>query len=138
MSRLEDGMKYEPRDPKYGYTASSVAYERAKREELEVITPAPNQLLVDIDGAPSLRIFEKQLGVLYEMGMVIAVESRPSQSGLEGHIHSIITLTINVTEPERIALQACLGSDRRCEILRFQRYLVNDPQPTLFLEKRAK
>ena len=133
MSKLEDNIAYENKDPKYGYNTSQFAYDRAEREGLIVITPTPNQLFIDLDSAESGRIFTDQLGVLYDL--VTGVRMTPSMSGLP-HQHAVVTLNRDVTEPERIAMQASLGSDRRCEILRFMRYLNNDPQPTLFLERK--
>lgn len=112
------------------------ALERAKKEDLLVIFPKPNELLIDIDDAEGLKAFERCHNILEEHFGIIGVEMKPSMSGKVDHLHITVTLETEVNDIERIVLQACLGSDRMREILGLVMALSNDPHPTLFLEKK--
>jgi len=48
----------------------------------------------------------------------------------------VVTLERNVEPMERILIQAFLGSDLKREALSWVRIVNNDPNPTLFFEKK--
>jgi len=145
MSKLEDDLlqydkntdlqiktiEYDPN----GNPNSRVAEERAEREDLSVVYPKPNELFVDIDNEHSYQLFIKQMDIMRKYVGATAMSVSPSKSGLPKR-HIIVTLTKNVTEIERVALQAMIGSDRVRELLGYIQAKNNDPHPTLFLEKR--
>jgi hypothetical protein len=101
----------------------------------QVIFPAPNELLIDIDSHSDQLIYEQNLKLLRERYEVEVVETVPSKS--YGHLH--VTLRIkgrDLTTLERLLLQACLGSDRKRELLGFYNHEDGDERPTLFIRER--
>lgn len=104
-----------------------------------------NQLQIDIDSNTALAFFRKQW-VIFNSRMsaygklqtsMLAIE--PSPSGKPGRWHITITFPFaRLTDTDRIALQACLGSDRTRELLSMCRCLNGSPIPTLFFERRTK
>ena len=108
---------------------------------LEIVLPNPNELFVDLDSEQAYELFLAQIEVLKQILDVTEVSTYPSKSGLPCR-HARVTVRIPKTRGgtlgvmERLALQTMLGSDRRCEILRYMRHCFNDPNPTLFLEKK--
>jgi len=138
MSRLEDNLF----DTSVG-VSNSLQYALTReamlalvaKENLDIVYPKDNELFLDLDSDAAHTLFLNQLSMLRNFMYVINVEIRASKSGLPNR-HAIVTLNVKVSEAERLALQAALGSDRRCEILRYKLYSEGDPQPTLFLEKK--
>ena len=113
----------------------------AADNDLEIVLPNPNELFVDLDSEQAYELFLAQIEVLKQILDVTEVSTYPSKSGLPCR-HVRVTVRNPKTRGgtlgamERLALQTMLGSDRRCEILRYMRYCFNDPTPTLFLEKK--
>lgn len=130
-SFLDDGPDYYTGD-----FSSQSAYDKAERDELEVVLPRDNQLFIDIDSDFALLVFEKnyeQLLRFYDSAAITSIS--PSKSGGEKK-HITITLSEPVSPTERLVLQAFLGSDLRREFLGLQRIKAGDKNPTLFLEKK--
>lgn len=60
---------------------------------------------------------------------------KESKSG-RGHYHGYVQLTRIVAHPlERYLLQACLGSDRRKELLTWMRWYEGHEMPCVFFEQ---
>jgi hypothetical protein len=140
MSRLEDNV-FDPNIGvsnrlKYALTRESMLA-LVDKENLDIIYPKDNDLFIDLDSDAAHVIFGNQIDMLHQFMDIVNVEVRESKSGLPNR-HAVVTLGTNVSAPERIALQASLGSDRRCELLRYKLYLEGDPNPTLFLEKKKE
>lgn len=64
---------------------------------------------------------------------ITSIHEAKSKSGGE-HRHITLTLSNNISDVERILLQAILGSDPKRELLSYIRILRNIPQPTAFFE----
>lgn len=112
------------------------AIEEAERSGLDVVYPKPNELQIDIDNEHSLLLFGKQLDIVKKFIGYVSHTDNPSRSGgVKRHI--TVVLSHEVSTIERLALQAMLGSDRVRELLGYVQYQENDPNPVLFLEKRA-
>ena len=116
----------------------------AADNNLKIIYPADNELFIDMDSEQAHTLFLDQVEVLRQVIEVTHVNVYPSRSGLPNR-HAIVTVRLPknrgvnrgvLIEMERLALQTMLGSDRRCELLRYVRYCFKDPHPTLFLEKQ--
>ena len=120
-----------------GKPNSDRAIEQAARESLEVKFPAANELFIDIDNEHSFLMYQKQMDIVKKYIGASEEEITASRHGLPGR-HVVVTLDHDVTELERIALQACLGSDRVRELLGFVQNQNGDPHPTLFLEAGQK
>lgn len=113
----------------------------AKARGCHVVYPKDNELQIDIDNKEQYLKF-KEMQARLEQNIpdlsITRMQKRVSASGEEGHYHITVTLNRNVTPIERIALQSCLSSDPIREILSLCRYFVNDPNPTLFIEKDSE
>ncbi len=116
----------------------------AENNGLEVVIPGPNELFIDLDTDQGYQLFKNQFEVLVQLVDATIVRDEPSRSGLP-HRHIVVSIRVPKnenssqipTELEKMALQTMLGSDRRCEILRYMRWRQHDPHPTVFLEKKA-
>lgn len=108
--------------------------------EHKILIPADNELQIDIDSDEQYQLFQSQFSIFRrEMEVVhpmkpIALTMWASRSGLPKR-HILITLPIGVTNSERIALQAALGSDPIRELLSMMRYFKGYEHPTLFCER---
>jgi hypothetical protein len=117
------------------------AASKAAELGLEIITPKPNELFLDIDDAESLTLFHEMLPILKQMYAVETVFIKPSKSGGEKK-HVTVVLGDGVSSPEltteqRILLQAVLGSDRKRELLSYKRLVTGarpDEYVTVFFE----
>ena len=115
---------------------SECAIQEAKDNGLDVVFPKPSELQVDIDSDAA---YERYCGVLDRLlhHLPFVTESiTPSRSGYPKR-HIVLTLREPVTDVQRIALQAILGSDPVRELLSLKRIENGDPHPTLFFEKKA-
>ncbi len=112
---------------------------RAEKEALEnnlaVVYPEDNQLQVDIDSDDAMNIFWAMLPIVQKYYGAIVESITASRSGFPKQ-HVTLRVTVPLNPFERIALQACLGSDRVREVLGVVQAMQGDPHPTLFLEKR--
>lgn len=107
------------------------AERQAKERGCTVEYASPKTLQLDIDSEESREIYEDQLERLRLMFTVLEVRERASRSG---NMHVIITLKERLSVPERIMLQACMGSDRTREILSYARYQNGDNEPILLFK----
>jgi hypothetical protein len=112
-------------------------YEVAKAKGLKVVLPYANQLFIDIDDEDRLNAVDTTLGWLADNGVsVLDVKRTPSRK--PGHYHVVVELDREVTEGERIALQAIMGSDPKRELLSLLRiWFKTDRPPTVFFEEAA-
>lgn len=114
-----------------GVNNSQTVLDRAKITGERVVFPEPNQLQLDIDSIEDHVKMQFQLMILEEQMTCDVVSDIPSKT--EGHRHVTIWLGREVTPLERLLLQACLGSDRKRELLGFVNILKGDERPTLFV-----
>lgn len=102
------------------------------------IFPEDNQLLLDFDNSVDYDYFEQEgVDILRQFWGVKKIETKPSASGKLGHLHVRVTLAKNITQMERLALQAALGSDRKRELLGIAMTNAGDPHPTFFSQKET-
>lgn len=100
----------------------------------EVITPAVDQLLVDIDDQESLDRFYKIIDRIAIDYPSIRFIVTASNSGLP-HAHAVVRMPWAITDVERIAWQAILGSDPIREFLSLKRVYNNESPATLLVRK---
>ena len=138
MSILEDSvfdlMIKVSNDLKYTLTREAML-DLVAKEDLIIVYPKDDELFLDLDSDKAYGLFQNQLEMLRKFMNVINITVNPSKSGLP-HRHVTVQLGKDLSEAERIALQASLGSDRRCELLRYKLFLEHDEHPTLFLERK--
>jgi hypothetical protein len=100
-----------------------------------VTFPKSNQLFIDIDSdldyAKFMEIWELLISVTN--GAARFAESI-SKSGVP-HKHIVVDLPFDVTELERIAFQAIMGSHNARELFNLVNLTNGDNNPTLFFEK---
>lgn len=117
--------------------SNQYAFDRAMKEGLRIVLPKGNELQLDFDDDESFNLFESLFHIARpHLGKSFEIVTNPSRHGLPRR-HTTITLDHNVTMLERIALQACLGSDRKRELLSFIELQNGDSAPTLFFEQPA-
>ena len=114
---------------------SECAIREAKDNNLDVVFPKPNELQIDIDSEEAYARYGGVLERLQRHFRFITESITPSRSGYPKR-HIVLTLREPVTDVQRIALQAILGSDPVRELLSLKRIENGDPHPTLFLEKK--
>jgi hypothetical protein len=130
-SDLEIVIGYDPG----GKPNSKRAEDLAAKENLTVVYPGDDEVLIDIDNDHSFQVYLKHRDVIAKHLGILSENVQPSRNKKEG-LHVTLKMKSPVTELERIAIQACLGSDRMREVLGFIQYKNGDPHPTLFLEKK--
>jgi hypothetical protein len=108
----------------------------ARAKGFEVICAAPDRLLIDIDDTESKKHFQRSLGLLRGHFGLVEMERWRSKSGDGWHI----VLRCNPCDfTTRIALQACLGSDRKREALALMMAKDGEPDPSyLFKPPNAR
>jgi hypothetical protein len=116
--------------------SSARAFQEAETHDLIIITPGTHDLQIDIDDAAGFEEYSRNREIVGKYWGIAQERVAPSKGGKEWRKHITLTLKVPVTPTERVALQACLGSDRKRELLSLQQVKVNDPHPTLFLEKK--
>jgi hypothetical protein len=122
--------------PRNATPNSQRALDEAEKENLNVVFPKANELQIDIDNEHSFTIFNMMSEILERHYGIQSIRVKPSRSGLPKR-HVTVTLWKDVTNMERIALQACMGSDRVREAPQRHSGANGDPHATLFLEKKA-
>jgi hypothetical protein len=125
-------IEYDPN----GMPNSQRAINVALSEGLTVRLPEANELLIDIDNEHSFMLYQKQMDILEKYVGTNGSKVTESRHGLPGR-HIVVTLEHDITETERLLLQACLGSDRVRELLGYVQMKNGDAHPSLFLESKA-
>lgn len=108
-------------------------YEKAKELGLQVVLPGDNELQLDIDNLEDLDFVDAQLKIMKGKEEFVITKRTKSKSGND---HVYIALDRALSPIERIALQACLGSDRKRELLSLMALFTGCEYPaTLLFEK---
>ena len=115
--------------------ASSIAHKEAEEKGLRIVLPDEYTLQIDIDSDKAFSLFKPRMSFLEKWYDGVTFTTVPSLSGLPNR-HIYVTMPISITPLGRIFLQLFLGSDSTREFLSFQRIAINDPNPTLFFEKK--
>lgn len=111
----------------------------AAEQNCTVVYPNANQLQLDIDSQEAQDMHLQLLGLYsadpIQLFKVVLYESTPSKSG-HPHRHVTITLQNDITDEQRITLQALLGSDRKRELISLRRLLNGETRVTRFFEPK--
>jgi hypothetical protein len=113
---------------------SEGAVKWAAENNLDVVFPNNNQLLVDLDTYASTQEYDRTIPLVTEIYGLQDVSETRSRSG---NLHRVVTLKTPISSMERIALQAILGSDHRREAHSLRRLMQGEANPTLFFEKKS-
>lgn len=115
---------------------SDRAVQEANDNNLAVVYPTSNEIQLDLDTETAYETYQTVLPIVSKHYGIVDIRENASRSGLPKR-HVTVTVDKTLTNFERIALQACLGSDRIREILSVIQERNGDPHPTLFLEKKS-
>lgn len=110
--------------------------ERAKRQKLVIVQPAPNQLQIDLDGVRQMRQYGMLYSILRKAGITKGWRERVAPSKKANHVHVTITLPKAIGDLERVTLQAVLGSDVRREAFNYIRVTKRNKYPIVFFERK--
>ena len=119
------------------FMTSKEARAFAAKNGWTVMVPPPQLVTIDIDSEGQHDTFLKQYEMLCNCFQNrFAYNAVPSKSNMPGHCH--IHLLWNgprpLTVPEKIALQAALGSDPTRELCSIIRYMEGDPEPIILFK----
>ena len=103
----------------------------------DVVVASDRQLFIDIDTDYQFELFNKQLSLLKKHFYFGKVDIKPSKQGLP-HRHITVNLYAPYSLIERIALQACMGSDPTRELISVRRAMDQEENVVIFFEKRAE
>lgn len=107
----------------------------AVKRRVKVIHPKAKELFLDIDDANSMAVFEAMSAVLRDNHHRVKLVKQTVSSGGNTHIYATIPSFKKLDPVMRIALQACLGSDRKRELLSLLRIVTKAKRaPTVFFE----
>jgi hypothetical protein len=125
----DEGATFEPQ-------TSEEAVKQAKANGWDVAFPTDDELQLDIDDTAAARLFDLRKSMVHRHWIIDSTTRRESKSGNSQRFHLTVKLSRKVTPLERIALQMFLGSDPKRELFSLIRTTQNDPNPTLFFEKK--
>jgi hypothetical protein len=114
---------------------SELAFATALKEGMEVRVADDKMLQLDLDTDEAFDQYTRYADRLIAHFSSTTVEITASRNG---NRHVYIGLEFPMSVPERIALQACLGSDPTREFLSLKRWLNKDPNPILLFEVKPK
>lgn len=112
---------------------------KAEDADLDVVIPASNELFIDIDTDENYKEYQYNMELIEQHNpkFVHDVLVAPSKSGLPGR-HITVQWHKELTDEQRIGLQAILGSDRKREMLSYLSMSRGHEHPTLFYEAKQK
>lgn len=111
--------------------------ERMEDQGYEIIYPAPNELLIDLDTEEDWKNFKSHFYRLRNEFPEMKFKDYPSKSGLPRR-HVRVTMPFQMDNLERIAWQAVLCSDPVRELLSMIRWKAGYNHPTLFCEPKKE
>lgn len=100
-------------------------------DKYEVVVADNFHLQIDCDNMDDVKYCLKQMKILSH---AVSIEGYKITKSKSGNRHVIIKLTNPYAQWERIAMQACLGSDRVREILNFVACAMNHKDSILLIE----
>ena len=119
-----------------GHRRLEEAREAAVDKGCVIVHPKSNELFIDIDSREAEANFAKCKEVFAKTNAFTYIQ-RASPSGKPGHFHVTMQLNRDVTDEERILLQACLALDPLREMLSLMRLRAGDEAPTIFFEENG-
>jgi len=100
-----------------------------------IVLPKVDELFIDLDSPHSRTVLNKMIDVLKLNGVGVEIV-RDTPSRTKGHRHVVLGLDRAITPLERVAFQACMGSDRHRELLSLLRIILKMDRPaTVFFEE---
>lgn len=116
------------------WTRMEYAEHVAKKRGCVIVLPKANELFIDIDSDEKMEFFYRQRDRLEMVVGAMPFVATPSPSGRPGRYHVVVTMSYDVTNVERLILQAVLGSDLVRERIAFERMVQEEENPVMFFE----
>ena len=110
-----------------------IACERAEKDGMSVIRSTQTTLLLDLDDKVAVQTLEIMAPKLSALFSLVEQERWPSKSGIGVHV---VLSCCEMKFPERVALQAALGSDRLREALAIAMFLDGKMEPSVLFKPR--
>ena len=104
---------------------------QAMSKGMAVIRGGKNTLLFDLDTEEALTVFRLRSQILEAKGFSPHIVITRSE---HGNYHAVVTVTRDMTEGIRLAIQACLGSDWKREFLGVLRNLNKQESVSLLFQ----
>ena len=106
--------------------------EDAKKNGLQCILPQSHEIQIDLDSNDDRGHMYAMIELLRQNGIELIIRRETRSRG--GNAHIYIDAPRELSDIERIAFQACLGSDRKRELLSILRAWDGRFSPTAFFE----
>lgn len=108
------------------------AIDKAKADGMTVYVPDNHTITLDLDNPESERIHDEMKSLVEKL---FHIQFKDSWTSKSGHKHVLYTTDITLTNETRIAIQACLGSDLKREILCLNRSVNHQtPNPSILFK----
>ncbi len=118
---------------RFAFTASEEHLTaRAARVGCQVVLPRSNQLFLDLDTDEQFEQFQNRINFFIQNEYEITVKTTRSRNG---NRHVIVTLPFDMTNEQRVILQAALGSDWKREAISAMRSICKADVVSCFFEK---
>lgn len=142
MNTLNTDTKLPDVEPPFGYDgkdsvgAHNTAIKEAQEDGFTVRVAQADEILLDLDTPESELQFNDNLQLFASLFGVVNVEGWKSKS--KGRHVVVHTATKRISDAERIALQAALGSDGKREIIAIKRLRDGDTRPSVLFRPTVK
>lgn len=107
----------------------------AEQRGCVVVEANPDQLQLDLDSISDVIFYGAMMSNFQEQLGIVEVDRWYSKSN---NTHVVLQLRENTPLETRIMLQACLGSDRKREILSYLYAKNNAPHPVVLFKPKGK
>jgi hypothetical protein len=107
------------------------AKEEGTKEGFFIVQSTPTSILLDLDTAEALELYEEQLPRIQLYMEITELERWHSKSK---NWHVLLTLKKPMEFHKRIALQACLGSDLKKELISIINAALGQVEPSLLFK----
>lgn len=114
---------------------------------LSVVLPEDDELFIDLDNEADRAVMNEGITILDKLGIHLKITKETVSPGGNRHVYikasawpksfGVNSEKVFLTPTDRVLLQACLGSDRKRELLSWLRIVLPDINrpPSLFFEK---
>jgi hypothetical protein len=111
-------------------------HSQARKHRCDVLYASDTTLLIDLDDNEAYNTFLDQLELLEDLG-TDWFSGYDILASRNGNKHAVVRLSEPMPLIERLLLQACLGSDRKRELLSYVGMLRGQPRPSLLFRPKV-
>jgi hypothetical protein len=122
---IDDQLEFSSDKPDYTKEFEKAVTD-AEEKGFTAVRTRPNWVMLDLDDDDSQTTYRKQLPIARK---VYGAKEYKQWRSKSGGLHVILKVERDLSVVERIALQACLGSDRKRELLGLKLVSEGVPEP---------